>query len=168
MCTPALTVASLATRWALVFEHWDYLGTVWLAKGAPRRWYSTQEGEGGFSIASAPTRYGFVSYNASTSSLTNTSSTSIMFAPPPYGKPPSSCNSLTLVVRMRYPPLPASSSSSSSSSLSAYPQLQSASISGSGASYVTVVSVNPANETVIVLMSSINTNIAFTINAVFA
>lgn len=73
-CGPSALIATLATRWQLVFETWDD-DTVYVAKGAPRRWYVP--GAGGFSATAAPTRFGYVSFqmesaqvNASTQLVT--------------------------------------------------------------------------------------------------
>ena len=48
---------SIATRWQLVLERYDE-DNLYLAAGAPRRWY--KPGGGGFSVAGAATRFGAV------------------------------------------------------------------------------------------------------------
>ena len=57
-CTPAQLVAPLAVKWLLVFEDPES-DTLWLAKGAPRDWWS--EGKQ-FSVKDAVTRFGRVGY----------------------------------------------------------------------------------------------------------
>jgi len=56
-CVPSIMLAASATRWALVLETPDD-GTLWLAKGAPRRWFAPDGG--GFGVAGALTRFGAV------------------------------------------------------------------------------------------------------------
>ncbi|MET0717974.1 MAG: hypothetical protein ABWY34_06160, partial [Pseudoxanthomonas sp.] len=57
-CTPAQLVASLMTRWLLVFED-PRSETLWLGKGLPREWL--RDGET-VAVAAAPTRWGRVGY----------------------------------------------------------------------------------------------------------
>jgi hypothetical protein len=108
-CVPSLMLLPLATRWSLALEHFDFPGSVWLAKGAPRRWFN--ETAGGFSAAGMPTRAGHVSFSASTApadpsspSAPTAGTFNVTFAPPPYvataaGYP----ETLTLIVRIRSP-----------------------------------------------------------------
>merc|ERR1712093_489411 len=59
-------IVARMTRWQLIFEDFyrrgdQAKGSIWLARGAPKRWFS--KGSSGFSVANAPTRVGKVSYN---------------------------------------------------------------------------------------------------------
>ena len=81
-CVPSLILSTLITRWALIFE-WKDENKIWLARGAPRRWYS--KSEDGFSINNMPTRFGSFSFNTSTS-LVGVSITRLLFIPPPFGE----------------------------------------------------------------------------------
>jgi hypothetical protein len=56
-CVPSIMLPAIATRWQLVHERYDS-DTLWLAKGAPRRWADVAGG--GFSVARAATRFGSV------------------------------------------------------------------------------------------------------------
>jgi len=60
-CIVTEVLASRLTRWQLVFE--DFYGTpnnaIWLARGAPKRWF--QAGEH-FGVTNAPTRVGRLSF----------------------------------------------------------------------------------------------------------
>jgi hypothetical protein len=80
-CVPSLILSTLITRWALIFE-WKDENKIWLARGAPRRWYN--KSEDGFSINNMPTRFGSFSFNTSTS-LVGVSITRLVFIPPPFG-----------------------------------------------------------------------------------
>jgi hypothetical protein len=57
-------LTAISTRWQLVLERYDET-TLYLSKGAPRRWYIPSSG--GFSVTNAATRFGQVSFN-----ITNT------------------------------------------------------------------------------------------------
>ena len=46
-------------RWMLVHAH-DDQDIIYIARGAPRRWYAA--GNGGWGITRAPTRFGLVSF----------------------------------------------------------------------------------------------------------
>lgn len=56
-CIPSIMLSAYATRLQLVLETPDE-DTIWLAKGAPRRWFAPAGG--GFSVARALTRFGAV------------------------------------------------------------------------------------------------------------
>jgi hypothetical protein len=56
-CVPSIMLPALGTRWQVVQERWD-TDTVWLAKGAPRRWFDPAGP--GFAVARAWTRFGWV------------------------------------------------------------------------------------------------------------
>jgi hypothetical protein len=93
-CVPSLVLATLATRWALAFEWRPQPDVLWLARGAPRRWYA----DGGFEVENLPTSFGTLSFSAS-STASNATSFSVSFAPPPFaaaGKAP-----LSIVLRVR-------------------------------------------------------------------
>merc|ERR1712224_569417 len=66
--------------WQLVFDDayrsGDQGAAVWLARGAPRRWFRTGNG---FNVTAAPTRYGRVSYTVTPQ--TNNTAT-FMVVPP--------------------------------------------------------------------------------------
>jgi len=57
MCIPSVMLPAIATRWQLVLERYDE-NTLYLARGAPRRWFAP--GTGGFSVSNAATRFGLV------------------------------------------------------------------------------------------------------------
>ena len=61
-CIPSIMLTAISTRWQLVLERYDET-TLYLAKGAPRRWYIPSSG--GFSVTNAATRFGQVSLNIS-------------------------------------------------------------------------------------------------------
>ena len=63
-CVPSIMLSSIATRWQLVLERYDE-DVLYLARGAPRRWFSPSSG--GFSIARAATRFGAVALTVNTS-----------------------------------------------------------------------------------------------------
>jgi len=70
-CAVTNVMAARLTRWQLVMED-AYRGrgtgaplAIWLARGAPRRWFAA--GAGGFAVDGAPTRVGRVSYSVVTS-----------------------------------------------------------------------------------------------------
>lgn len=117
MCVPSAMLVPLATRWSLVFEHFDY-DTLWLAKGAPRRWYANNDNEekedmndtGGFTITNAPTRFGTISYVvnpvATISSTRMNVTMMIEYASPPYRAPlfvTDENNVLTVITKLRAP-----------------------------------------------------------------
>ena len=77
-CVPSLLFPAQTTRWALLLEHWDY-DAVWVARGAPRRWYA-----GGFALRDAPTRFGTVSYSVAAAASSAVTDVAVSFAPPPY------------------------------------------------------------------------------------
>jgi hypothetical protein len=56
-CVPSIMLPAIATRWQLVHERYD-TNTLWLAKGAPRRW--ADPAGGGYGVARAATRFGLV------------------------------------------------------------------------------------------------------------
>ena len=58
MCVPSVMLPAIATRWQLVLERYDE-DVIYLARGAPRRWFNTTTG--GFSVRDAATRFGAVS-----------------------------------------------------------------------------------------------------------
>merc|ERR1712232_76371 len=65
-CIVTEVLAARLTRWQLVLE--DFYrssatsGIIWLARGAPKRWF--QSGQG-FSVEKAPTRFGRLSFTVS-------------------------------------------------------------------------------------------------------
>lgn len=61
-CVPSIMLPAIATRWQLVHERYDS-NTLWLAKGAPRRW--ADPAGGGFGVARAATRFGDVDLHVS-------------------------------------------------------------------------------------------------------
>jgi hypothetical protein len=71
LCTPSQMQVALMTTWQLVLHDPDS-AVVWLAKGAPRRWYSgNSSGESSsFAVRHAPTKYGLISFSIA---LVNTS-----------------------------------------------------------------------------------------------
>jgi len=65
-CIVSQVIVARMTRWQLVFEDFyrqatQSKGSVWLARGAPKRWFS--KGSSGFSVLNAPTRVGKLSYS---------------------------------------------------------------------------------------------------------
>ena len=60
-CIPSIMLPAIATRWQFVLERYDS-DTLWLAKGAPRRWADPQFG--GFGVQRAATRFGWVAFHA--------------------------------------------------------------------------------------------------------
>jgi len=64
-CIVSQVIIARLTRWQLVFEDFyrpQYESSrpaIWLARGAPKRWFASGAG---FAVASAPTRFGRVSY----------------------------------------------------------------------------------------------------------
>jgi hypothetical protein len=56
-CIPSIMLSAIATRWQLVLERYDE-DALYLAWGAPRRWYAPATG--GFSVVRAATRFGMV------------------------------------------------------------------------------------------------------------
>ncbi len=59
-CVPSLMIPALGTRWSLVYERYD-TDTVWVNKGAPRRWFDPVAAPQGFGIDRALVRFGLVS-----------------------------------------------------------------------------------------------------------
>jgi hypothetical protein len=96
-CVPSLILSSLMTRWALVFE-WRGEKKLWLARGAPRRWYNASEG--GFSVKQMPTEFGTVSYNLTTT-VAGVLTGSVWFTTPPFGEMSGNTETLILVIRLR-------------------------------------------------------------------
>ena len=110
-CVPSLMLAPLSTLWALLFEWRPQPDTLWLARGAPRRWFD----DGGFAVENAPTSFGIVSFSAAAAaaaaagaaagaSTTANATTvfSVAFAPPPFAAPRAAGGTpLTLVLRVR-------------------------------------------------------------------
>jgi hypothetical protein len=84
-CIVSQVIVARMTRWQLVFEDFyrlgaQTMGSIWLARGAPKRWFS--KGSSGFAVTNAPTRVGKVSYKvtvgeqgSATFSVTSTSGT---------------------------------------------------------------------------------------------
>ena len=64
-CIPSIMLPAIATRWQLVLERYDE-DVLYLAAGAPRRWYSPQGG--GFAIERAATRFGSVGLRVASAS----------------------------------------------------------------------------------------------------
>src|SRR5690242_16484512 len=65
-CVPASMLVTYMTKWMLVFEERDD-NALWVAKGAPRRWFNASSYTGGepfvgFGVTAAPTRFGTVEY----------------------------------------------------------------------------------------------------------
>jgi len=56
-CVPSIMLPAIATRWQMVFERYDE-DTLYLARGAPRRWFDPSTG--GFEVRRAATRFGTV------------------------------------------------------------------------------------------------------------
>ena len=56
-CVPSIMLTAIATRWQLVLERYDE-DVLYLAAGAPRRWFALSDG--GFAIVDASTRFGSV------------------------------------------------------------------------------------------------------------
>jgi len=79
-CIVSEVLIARMTRWQLVFDdHYrDAANTVWLARGAPRRWF--QPVTGGFSVKNAPTFHGRVSFSVATPSA---GSSIYTVSPPP-------------------------------------------------------------------------------------
>ena len=88
-CVPSLTFTALVTRWACVFEWraWPPAGptTVWLARGAPRRWFDAAAG--GFAALRVPTCVGTVSFSAATTAA-GAGACNVTVVPPPFAQPP--------------------------------------------------------------------------------
>lgn len=61
-CIVTEVLMARLTRWQLVFEdfHRDKAGSIWLGRGAPRRWFSPSAG--GFGAKNVPTQLGKVSF----------------------------------------------------------------------------------------------------------
>ena len=57
-CIPSIMLPAIATRWQIVLERYDE-ETLFLTRGAPRRWFAPATG--GFAISGAATRFGGVS-----------------------------------------------------------------------------------------------------------
>jgi hypothetical protein len=57
-CIVSNILVARMTRWQLVLEESD---KIWLGRGAPKRWFTSQAG--GFSVANAPSSLGRISYN---------------------------------------------------------------------------------------------------------
>ena len=62
MCVPSVMLPAIATRWQLVLERYDQ-DTLFLNRGAPRRWFAPSGG--GFAVSGAATRFGAVSVRVS-------------------------------------------------------------------------------------------------------
>lgn len=62
-CIVSNILVARMTRWQLVLEEGN---KVWLGRGAPKRWFTSQAG--GFSVTNAPSSYGRISYNLTVSS----------------------------------------------------------------------------------------------------
>ena len=67
-CIPSIMLTAISTRWQLVLERYDE-SNLYLAKGAPRRWFDPSSG--GFSITNAATRFGQISMNVSNTATSN-------------------------------------------------------------------------------------------------
>lgn len=69
-CIVSNIIVARMTRWQLVLEDLyrpqfggeEDAGAIWLARGAPKRWFGAG---GGFRVANAPTRFGALSYEVS-------------------------------------------------------------------------------------------------------
>jgi len=63
-CIVSEIIAARMTRWQLVLEDFyrDQSNSIWLARGAPKRWFQPNAG---FSVTNAPTRVGLVSFTVS-------------------------------------------------------------------------------------------------------
>jgi len=71
LCTPSQMQVALMTTWQLVLHDPDS-AVVWLAKGAPRRWYAgdSSRESSSFAVRHASTKYGLISFSIA---LVNTS-----------------------------------------------------------------------------------------------
>ena len=99
-CVPSLVLPVQISMWALVFEHWEAPGTVWVARGAPRRWY---EGVG-LTVSRAPTGIGYLTFSAAAAEGEEAGSTtvvSVKLEPPPYPLPGTAAGNATLVIKAR-------------------------------------------------------------------
>lgn len=63
-CIVSEIIVARMTRWQLVFEdiYRDQTGSIWLARGAPKRWFQPNAG---FSVTNAPTQIGLISFDVS-------------------------------------------------------------------------------------------------------
>lgn len=81
-CVPSIMLPAIATRWQLVLERYD-TNTIWLAKGAPRRWASPKTG--GYQVSNAATRFGWVTlavqHSARTAGDGENATATVMFSP---------------------------------------------------------------------------------------
>jgi hypothetical protein len=79
-CVPTIMQAAIATRWQVVLERYDE-DVLYLAAGAPRRWYAPLGG--GFAVAGAHTRFGAVDLAVRSSSVGagEDASAALLFAP---------------------------------------------------------------------------------------
>ena len=149
-CVPSLVVSTLTTIWALAFTWWAEPGTLWLAKGAPRRWYA-----GGFSADRLVTAFGAVSFSSVTqpgAAGAQVCTANVSVSAPPFLARAASAAPLTVVVRMR---ALADGLSMSGASLSA--------VEPPGAA--TLVGFSAANESVVVAVAA---SAAFAVSASFA
>ena len=162
-CVPSLVLATLATRWALAFEWRPQPDVLWLARGAPRRWFA----DGGFEVENLPTSFGTFSLSASstTSNVTagssgnatsgSSASFAVSFAPPPFaalgkGAP------LSIVLRVR---ALAPGATTASAAL--------ADVAPPGA-LVTLSSFDLATETATVVLAQPLAALSFVVRAAFA
>ena len=149
-CVPSLVLATLSTHWALVFQ-WRGETKIWLARGAPRRWYNASEG--GFAVERVPTRFGSVSFAAATTAA-GSAAANISFAPPPFSSR-GGAGELLIVVRLR--PLSPGQALSGASVDSVEPP---------GAS-VRLVDASAESETVTVSLGEMTALVSFTVRATF-
>lgn len=88
MCIASVLLPTLATRWQLVYEDADHRGHVWLAKGAPRRWYASTSSQP-FEALHVPTAVGRISLSATTEAHAaqpvQYSHMNVSVSAPPYG-----------------------------------------------------------------------------------
>jgi hypothetical protein len=95
-CIVSEILMARLTRWQLVFE--DFYrpsagqGAIWLARAAPKRWFAKGSS---FEVESAPTRYGRLSFNVSTSAAGSVTYSVQVPASAPRG--------LSFVLRWPYP-----------------------------------------------------------------
>jgi hypothetical protein len=94
---------SIATRWQLVLERYDE-DALYLAAGAPRRWYAP--GGGGFAVEGAATRFGAVSVAVSNAAAVGggageDATAAVGFAPWPPGASPGVNATPAFALRLR-------------------------------------------------------------------
>lgn len=95
-CTPSQMLISSMTAMQLISFERDE-PTIWIARGAPRRWYSGSTHTTLFGASQAPTRWGLVNYSLSTMEAETLVNISVNFSQPGNVK----SKSPTLMVRVR-------------------------------------------------------------------